>query len=131
MYTVLETIRNNKITRCFWKALLIMFVNICVDAVDPNPQHIPENLSINDQESVVELIFESLLGYENIIEEFDDEDQKKSNSSSNQTNDYWNFEVFTDEYDWGLKMITRAFFSLERSPSSGYSFEEAPPPRSC
>lgn len=45
---------------------------------DPNSDDQEEDLSINDQETVVELVLEKFLGYEDAIEEHDekgDEDQ--------------------------------------------------------
>tara|TARA_R110002051_G_scaffold234092_1_gene295688 strand:- start:56231 stop:56566 length:336 start_codon:yes stop_codon:yes gene_type:complete len=47
-------------------------LNISVDTADHNPFDIPEDVSINDQESIVEIVLESVLGYENAIEEYDD-----------------------------------------------------------
>lgn len=58
----------------------IFLLNISVDPADPNHHLIPEDLSFNDQESIVEIIVEQVLGYENAIKEYDDpdtEDQKK------------------------------------------------------
>lgn len=42
--------------------------------MDPNPENTPENLTINDQESIIELVLEKLLGYDNAITEYDDHD---------------------------------------------------------
>jgi hypothetical protein len=59
--------------------MALYMLNISVDAEDPNPQHLPENLAINDQESIIEIIVEQLLGYENAIEEYDDNDRDDHN----------------------------------------------------
>ncbi|UTW68277.1 hypothetical protein KFE94_13080 [bacterium SCSIO 12643] len=55
-------------------------LNISIDAADPNPQHIPEDLSINDQESILEVVFEQLLEFENLFIEFDDNDNEDLNN---------------------------------------------------
>jgi len=57
----------------------LYLLNVSVDISDPNPQFVPEDLSINDQESIVEIILEKVLGYENAIEEHDDHDTEDQN----------------------------------------------------
>jgi hypothetical protein len=61
----------------------LYFLNISVDTVDPNPEHIPEDLSINDQESIIEIIVEKILGYEDAIKEYDDHDPEDHNTQTN------------------------------------------------
>ncbi|SDL17827.1 hypothetical protein SAMN05421823_104575 [Catalinimonas alkaloidigena] len=60
----------------------VYLLNLSVDAPDTTPAYLPEDLSINDQESLVELILEQVLGFEDAIAEYDDHDtedyQKKS-----------------------------------------------------
>ena len=57
-----------------WALMGAHFLNISIDTADPNPESIPEDLTINDQESIIELIVEKVLGFENAIEEYDDYD---------------------------------------------------------
>ncbi|MDX1351101.1 MAG: hypothetical protein R3279_12665 [Putridiphycobacter sp.] len=89
---VLSQLRNSVFTKVLWSFIGLHLLNISVDAPDPNPQHIPEDLSINDQESIIEIILEKILGYENAIEEYDDldteEQQKKSNGKIDLSNHY-------------------------------------------
>ncbi len=61
----------------------LYLLNISVDTADPNPEHIPEDLSFNDQESIVEIIVEQVLGYENAIKEYDDHDTDDHNEKKN------------------------------------------------
>lgn len=61
----------------------IYLLNISVDTSDSNPECIPEDLSINDQESVVEIIVEQVLGYEDAIKEYDDNDTEDHNKNTN------------------------------------------------
>lgn len=58
------------------------FFNVSVDTKDPYPEFIPEDLSINDQESIVEIIIEKLLGYEDAIVEYDDHDTEDHNKKT-------------------------------------------------
>ncbi len=50
--------------------------NLCVDTKDFELAGTPEDLSINDQESVVEIVLEHWLGIKNAIEEHDEPDQE-------------------------------------------------------
>lgn len=58
-------------------------LNISVDTADPNPEHIPEDLSFNDQESIVEIVVEKVLGFEDVIKEYDDHDTEDHNEKTN------------------------------------------------
>lgn len=62
----------------------LYLLNISVDPIDPRPEYMPEDLSINDQESIVEIVIEEVLGYQNAIDEYDDHDtaghSKKNNA---------------------------------------------------
>ncbi|WP_422104094.1 hypothetical protein [Winogradskyella sp.] len=61
----------------------LYLLNISVDTPDPNPEYIPEDLSINDQESIVEIIIEQILGFENAIKEYDDHDTEDHDKKNN------------------------------------------------
>ncbi|WP_163417169.1 hypothetical protein [Flagellimonas sp. HSM57] len=61
----------------------VYLLNISVDTADPNPEHIPEDLTINDQESIIEIAIEKILGFEDAIPEYDDPDHEDHNKKSN------------------------------------------------
>ena len=64
----------------------LYLLNISVDPADLNPDHIPEDLSFNEQESIVEIIVEKILGYEDAITEYatqDNEDNNKKHKDKN------------------------------------------------
>jgi hypothetical protein len=85
---VIGQIRNSVYTKFLSGLLALYLLNISVDTADPNPVHIPQDLSINDQESIVELIVEKVLGYENAIEECDDRDREDHNEKKNTKIDF-------------------------------------------
>jgi hypothetical protein len=61
--------------------LAVHIFNMSIDTPDGQPYYMPEDLSINDQESVVELVLEKGLGMENAVAEHDepgDESQELS-----------------------------------------------------
>lgn len=61
----------------------LYMLNISVDTADPNPEHIPEDLSFNDQESIVEILIEKVLGFEDAFKEYDDHDTEEHNRKKN------------------------------------------------
>ncbi len=63
--------------------MALYLLNISVDTADPHPKHVPEDLSFNDQESIVEIIVEMVLGFEDAIKEYDDHDTENHNNQKN------------------------------------------------
>ncbi len=57
--------------------------NISVDTADPNPDSIPEDSSINDQESIFEIVLEKILGFEDAVKEYDDHDTEDNIKKKN------------------------------------------------
>jgi hypothetical protein len=47
-------------------------LNVSVDIPDPQPENIPEDLSMNEMESLVEIVLEKLVGMENAVKEYDE-----------------------------------------------------------
>ncbi|MCF1196034.1 MULTISPECIES: hypothetical protein [Mangrovimonas] len=72
-----KTLRQNKSTRWLWGFMALYLLNISVDPSDIQPHWIPEDLSFNDQESIVEIVIEKVLGFENAFEEYDDNDTEE------------------------------------------------------
>jgi len=107
----------------------IYFLNISVDTVDLNPEYIPEDLSINDQESIIEIIVEQILGYENAFEEYDDNDTEEHNKT--------NLKIeLTEEhlldYSMNHTLINTAkqkFSDYTNYLQSGFDRLEIPPPK--
>ena len=60
--------------------MCIQMFNISVDAPDGHTDALKEDLSINEMESVLEIILEQCLDIENAIPEYDEEDDNNSNS---------------------------------------------------
>jgi hypothetical protein len=52
-----------------------VILNISVDSPDINKKW-PEDLSLNDQESIVEIVLEKIMGFENAIPEYEDSDNE-------------------------------------------------------
>lgn len=77
---MLSKLRNSTLTKYIWGFMGLYLLNICVDTADPNPQYIAEDLTFNDQESIIEIIVEKVLGFEDAIDEYDDCDTEDYNN---------------------------------------------------
>ena len=86
---MLSIFRHNLFLKFFWGILALHLLNTSADVADPNPEYIPEDLTINDQESILELIVEQVLGYENAFEEYDDHDTDDHNKKTNVKLDFY------------------------------------------
>jgi hypothetical protein len=64
--------RNHILSRVFCVLMALHIFNVSVDMPDAQPDDIPEDLTINDQETVVELVLEGWLGIDNAIAEHDE-----------------------------------------------------------
>lgn len=72
------------IRKYWWTKLLVGFLalhilNLSVDSPDAQPYFVAEDLSINDQESFIELVVEKIFGFEDAFAEFDDPDSSNIN----------------------------------------------------
>ncbi|KAB2805425.1 hypothetical protein [Phaeocystidibacter luteus] len=66
--------RNSPVMRMVYGLMGLYMLNLSVDSSDLYPNHIPEDLSINDQESIVEFFVETVLGFDEAIDEHDESD---------------------------------------------------------
>jgi hypothetical protein len=80
---VLKILRNKAFTKILWGFMSLYLLNISVDTADARIHRVAEDLSINDQESIIEIVVEKVFGYENAIKEYDDNDFEKYGKSSN------------------------------------------------
>ena len=55
--------------------LALNIFNCSIDSPDLKPDYIPENLNINDRESIVEFVLEDCLEYANMVPEQDEDDE--------------------------------------------------------
>ena len=108
----------------------LCLLNISVDTADPKPEHIPEDLSFNDQESIVEIIVEKVLGFEDAIKEYDDHDTEDHNKKKNVKIDLSVHEIEAE------KICKNQFFERkERFPdyaailTNGFNEIDSPPPK--
>lgn len=70
----MKLLREHIFFRVLWFVLALQILNFSVDTPDAQPDNIREDLSINDMESVVEIILEQVLDIDNAIPEHDESD---------------------------------------------------------
>lgn len=108
----------------------LYLLNISVDPADPNPDYIPEDLSINDQESMVELIVEQLLGFEDAFEEFEDPDGEDHHSKKNLKIDLVLQPFSNSKYTDQIHLIRNQHFSRYNTDLfGGFKKISSPPPK--
>ncbi len=108
----------------------LYLLNLSVDMADPNPEHIPEDLSINDQESIVEIVVEQVLGYEDAFKEYDDNDtddhNKKTNVKIDLTTHYIKKVALNQKI---IVTASRKFPAYNTFLTKGFQKLDIPPPK--
>ncbi|MEP2669319.1 MAG: hypothetical protein ABJH04_10015 [Cyclobacteriaceae bacterium] len=125
---MISRIRNYTFTKLFWGLMGLYLLNISVDTVDLYPEHIPEDLSINDQESIVEIIVEQVLGYENAIQEYDDHDTD-GHSKKNVKIDVLVQPTLANEGSYKRTERKQLFLGYEAHLTNGHKEIKSPPPK--
>lgn len=70
----MQAVRQHILTRLLCGIVAAIILNLSVDAPDFQPELMPEDLSYNDIESVVEWVLEDVMQIPNAIPEHDDND---------------------------------------------------------
>ena len=127
---MISKIKNNIFTRILCGIMALYLLNISVDATDPNPDYIPEDLSINDQESIVELVIEKVLGYEDAIGEYDDHDTEDHNNKSGVEIDLFILPtIVKNDIQYQLDVKTPLYFDKASRLLNGFKEIDSPPPK--
>lgn len=67
---MLQQLQNSALLKYLWGFMAFYVLNCCIDVPSHNLKK--ENLAINKQESILELIIEKFLGFDNAVAEYDD-----------------------------------------------------------
>lgn len=127
---MLSKIRNSVITKALWGLMGLYLLNISVDTADPNPEYIPEDLSFNDQESIIEIIIEKVLGYENAIAEYDDHDTEDHNKKTNLKLDLTTHSIADKNLNQLFIETTKPkFLDYKTNLTQGFQKLDIPPPK--
>lgn len=108
----------------------LYLLNISVDTADPNPEYIPEDLSFNDQESIIEIVVEHVLGYEDAIKEYDDHDTEDHNKKSSVKIDLTSQSFVVNTLNQSpIETTGRKFPDYTTYLKTGFQKLDIPPPK--
>lgn len=108
----------------------LYLLNISVDAADAKPQHIPEDLAFNDQESIVELVVEMVLGFEDAFQEYDDHDTEDHNNKKNAKIDLVVLENCPkNNHQDQVTQRKKAYPAYKTRLTKGFTEIDSPPPK--
>ncbi len=110
--------------------MALYLLNLSVDPPNPHPTHIPEDLSINKQESIIEIVVEKILGYENAIKEYDDHDTENNNKKKNVKIDLTTRYIVDYNFKRSPVETTRQKFPVFNAYlTNGFYQPDSPPPK--
>lgn len=109
--------RNHIFFRIICFAFALQIFNISMDSRDFQAGFIPEDLTVNDNESVLEFILEDIMDIDNAIAEHDESDGQEGSNQINKTELF--FKQVAIESNVNQPIISEHNFSEE--PDSFYS----------
>lgn len=77
---MIHYLRNKKLLHFFWGLLALFMLNISIDSPDDNTRSGSEDLSFNEQESIIEYVLEEMMGIEDAIPESEDNDASQNST---------------------------------------------------
>jgi hypothetical protein len=115
--------------RLFCAFLALYILNCSVDTSDLYRNGVTEDLTINHQESIVELIIEKTLGFENAIPELDDSDgENQSTLKKMATVDFFILPNYAVEIDFLPQRTCKNIGFSKTSILHTYFEIHSPPP---
>lgn len=114
----------------FWGFMCLYMLNLSVDAPNPEVLDISKSLSFNDQESIIEIVVEQILGFENAIVEFDDNDTShEQRQKKNLALDLFLLSDFNTDMDSNMfQKENQKFDSITHHFDMRHSDINSPPP---
>jgi hypothetical protein len=76
----MRQLRTHILFRFFWVMLSVHILNFSIDTPDRLPNNVPEDLNVNDIESVLELVLEDVLQIPDAVQEHDEQDTEEGYS---------------------------------------------------
>jgi hypothetical protein len=106
-------------------------LNISVDTPDGTPKGVSEDLSINDQESLIEIVLEQVMGFENALAEFDDPDADDQHKKKESKSVFFSMSISANDLVI-FKPYSKARYLITNQPDypEERSDLDSPPPKS-
>lgn len=127
---MLHSFRNTVFVRSFWGFMCLFLFNCSVDIPDKRLNQFAVDLSINDQESIVEIIIEKVLGYGDVILELQEGDSNEhSKVKKNISIDTYVLPNFSNDDESSETILKKKLIYLhEQNLVSAYFEIHSPPP---
>jgi hypothetical protein len=127
---MLSALREHIISKLLWVMMALILFNLSVDTPEPNIDNNQSNLGFNDQETVLELVLETVLGIEDAIAEREEHegagDTEKKKSNKIKLVLFNQIHLTSSNF---CQLSSKKHFPVFSSPISLVVFEkEAPPP---
>lgn len=126
----MKLFRHHILSRLFCVLMAFHIFNMSVDTADPDPNSVPEDLSYNDMESVVEIVLEKMLGYDNAIEEQDEPGDENAHSQAFEMQKEFKYcNLYTFNFSFRIPVeFVKMNISYNEEFICSYSSEITPPP---
>ncbi len=121
-------IRQNIVLRLVWGALAFQVFNVSIDAPDAKPDYIAEDLTVNDIETVVELVLEKVLDIENAIPEQDEPDEDGGGFSVKKQIQFFAYKTFVHFVPYVFVVLSQKTFIYSDKHFDLFHPELNPPP---
>lgn len=123
----MNRLRNNHLTRFLWILLAFQIFNASIDMPDGHSDSIAEDLSINDQETFIELLVEKILGYDHAIEEHDEQDDDTKDFEMTKSFNFYFHQLHSIQFNsHGTDLLHNT--PAKNRPLPEYFSEINPPP---
>jgi hypothetical protein len=123
-------VREHIITKFIWAFMAFFLLNLSIDTPAPAEASYEAQLGFNDQESIIELVLEKMVGIEDAIAERDDEegsgDKESHLTAKIKLLLFSSLNWISPQYDFSYKKTQFPIFIGHES--TGRIEKDAPPP---
>lgn len=122
--------KNSKYLRYFWGFMACYLLNLSIDTVNPKPSFIQEDLSFNEQESILELVVEKVLGFDDAFKECNDLDTEDHPKKSSTKLDFTVHQYTASDFNESVVTCREQIFCDKNSfLVKGFLKLDLPPPK--
>lgn len=108
--------------------MALYILNFSVDAPDGQSDHQPEDLSINDMESIAEIVLEEWMEIENAVPEHDESDANDGTMAFKKSFDFFCVEFKKTSKHASAFLLKSGFHHYRNKLHPQFSPEFTPPP---
>ncbi|MEQ8471521.1 MAG: hypothetical protein RIC35_10060 [Marinoscillum sp.] len=120
--------RNHIVVRALGLFMAAYVLNFSVDAPDAQTDHVAEDLSINDMESVAEIVLEEWMEIEDAIPEHDESDANDSTMTFKKSFDFFCMEFKKEPAYISDFLSNNGFLAYQKNFYQQFFPEFTPPP---